>query len=65
MKLKIFYWVPNGLLLLLMVGSALYYVTNTADVVIEFTELGYPAYSMWFNAGVCWLLVYFATGYVF
>jgi hypothetical protein len=33
-----------------MIGSAIYYFTNTADVVLEFTELGYPVYTMWFNA---------------
>jgi uncharacterized membrane protein len=45
-----FYWIPTSLLLLVMVGSGVMYFLNSADVAKIFTQLGYPVYTMYFNA---------------
>jgi hypothetical protein len=50
MKKKILYWIPHVLLLLLMVGSGIMYFVQSADVALIFQQLGYPVYSMYFNA---------------
>ena len=50
MKQKLFYWVPTTILLLFMAGSAVMYFTNSEQVAAAFTQLGYPVYTMYFNA---------------
>jgi hypothetical protein len=50
MKKALLYWVPTGLLLLVMVGSAAWYIMNPDAAAKAFAELGYPAYTMYFNA---------------
>ncbi len=50
MKKSILYWIPNGLLLLMMVSSGILYFIKPADVAVVFTQLGYPAYTLYFNA---------------
>ena len=50
-KLSAFlYWFPTSVLLLLMVGSGIMYLVNSEEVAKIFVELGYPTFSMWFNA---------------
>ncbi len=44
------YWVPTALLLLPMVGSAIYYLVDTPAVIAIFGQMGYPAYTVYFNA---------------
>jgi hypothetical protein len=50
MKRHLAFWLPNGLLLLLMAGSAVMYFTNSVQVGAVFTSFGYPVYTMYFNA---------------
>lgn len=50
MKKKILFWIPHTLLLLLMVGSGIMYFVKSADVAQVFEQLGYPVYTMYFNA---------------
>lgn len=50
MKKTLAYWIPTSLLLLAMVGSGIMYFVRPADVAAVFTQLGYPVYSMYFNA---------------
>ncbi len=50
MKSKILFWVPHVLLLLFMVGSGIMYFLNTEEVAKVFVQLGYPVYTMYFNA---------------
>lgn len=50
MKKALFFWVPTSLLLLFMVGSAVMYVVATPMAAQAFQDLGYPIYTMWFNA---------------
>ncbi len=47
---KLLYWIPNGLLLLVMVGSGIMYFVQTEMVAQIFTDLGYPVYTLYFNA---------------
>ena len=49
-KQALLYWIPTGLLLLCMVGSAVMYFLQPAQIAQVFTDLGYPVYSMYFNA---------------
>lgn len=47
---KLLYWIPNGLLLLMMMSSGImYFVQHDVSAQI-FIDLGYPVYSMYFNA---------------
>lgn len=50
MKKKLLFWIPNGLLLLMMVGSGVMYFASPAQVAEVFTQLQYPVYTMYFNA---------------
>lgn len=50
MKKKILYWLPHVLLLLFMVGSGIMYFVNAEEVAKIFVQLGYPVYTMYFNA---------------
>lgn len=44
------FWLPNGLLLLVMAGSGIMYFTQPDMAAEAFRGLGYPVYSMYFNA---------------
>lgn len=50
MKKQLLFWVPNALLLLVMVGSGIMYFLKPVDIAAVFTQLGYPVYTMYFNA---------------
>ncbi len=50
MKKFFLFWLPNALLLFFMVGSGVYYFVNTPMIAQAFTDLGYPTYSLYFNA---------------
>lgn len=50
MKKQLFYWITTVLLLFPMVGSAIYYFTNLEATKLAFAQLGYPTYSLYFNA---------------
>lgn len=50
MKRALLYWIPTGLLLLLMMGSAVMYLVNADQVATVFVQMGYPVYTMYFNA---------------
>ena len=50
LKQNLFYWLPNGILLLLMVGSGIMYFFNAEEVAKVFVQMGYPVYTMYFNA---------------
>ncbi len=50
MKKKLLYWIPTSLLLFFMVGSAIYYFVDTPMAAKAFTGLGYPVYTLYFNA---------------
>jgi len=50
MKKKLLYWVPTILLLVPMVGSAIYYFVDTPATIEGLAELGYPAYILYFIA---------------
>lgn len=50
MKKQLAYWIPTGLMLLLMMGSAVMYFLNAEEVAKVFVQLGYPVYTMYFNA---------------
>lgn len=60
------YWVPNSLLLLAMMASGVMYFAQPEMAAAAFADLGYPAYSMYFNAiakllgGVAIALPYFS-----
>lgn len=50
MKKQLLYWIPHIALLWAMVGSAIYYLVDTPTIIEIFTELGYPTYTIYFNA---------------
>ncbi len=50
MKKKLLFWVPNVLLVLFMVASAVYYFVDTPAVIVFYEQLGYPSYTLYFNA---------------
>lgn len=50
MKKKLLYWVPTTLILLLMVGSGIYYFVDLPGTIEAYTQLGYPTYTLYFNA---------------
>jgi putative oxidoreductase len=50
MKKFFLFWLPNALLLFFMVGSGVYYFVDTPSVAQIFTDLGYPTYTLYFNA---------------
>jgi uncharacterized membrane protein len=50
MKKSLLYWILNILLVLAMVASAVYYFVDTPAVAKIFTELGYPTFTLYFNA---------------
>lgn len=50
MKKQLLYWVPHTLLLLTMLGSAIYYFVDAPMAAKAFNDLGYPTYAMYFNA---------------
>ncbi|WP_411029865.1 DoxX family protein [Spongiimicrobium sp. 3-5] len=43
-KNKIIYWITTGLLSLMMLGSAMFYLTQTPTATQIFNSLGFPAY---------------------
>jgi uncharacterized membrane protein len=49
-KETLFYWIPTALLLLMMVGSGIMYFVQSEEVAKVFIQLGYPVYTMYFNA---------------
>lgn len=55
MKRALAYWVPTGLLLFFMVGSAVMYVLQPEQIAQVFRDLGYPVYAMYFNAAAKFL----------
>jgi hypothetical protein len=50
MKKSLLYWIPNGLLLLMMAGTGIMYLVQPEEAANAFVQLGYPAYTMYFNA---------------
>jgi DoxX-like family len=50
MKKQLAFWIPTLLLLFPMVGSAIYYFVDTPAVAVIFAELGYPVFTLYFNA---------------
>ncbi len=50
MKRSLLFWIPNVLLVFVMAGSAVYYFVDTPSVVKAFGDLGYPGYTVYFNA---------------
>lgn len=50
MKNKLLYWIPTGLLVAAMVASATAYFSDIEGTKVAFAELGYPAYTLYFNA---------------
>jgi hypothetical protein len=50
MKKSLLFWIPNGFLLFIMVLSGIMYLVNTEEVAIVFTQMGYPIYTLYFNA---------------
>ena len=50
MKRFFAYWIPTVLLLIPMVGSGVWYFIDTPAVAAVFVQLGYPVYTMYFNA---------------
>jgi uncharacterized membrane protein len=44
------FWISHLLLLFFMVGSGIYYLVDTPAVAAIFTQLGYPTYTLYFNA---------------
>ncbi len=50
MKKKLLYWIPNVLLVFVMVASGIMYFAQPEMAAKAFTDLGYPVYSMYFNA---------------
>lgn len=50
MKNSLLFWIPNSLLLLVMVGSGIYYFVDTPMAAEAFRGLGYPTYTLYFNA---------------
>lgn len=50
MKKSLAFWIPNGLLLLMMVGSATMYLAQPEQAINAFIQLQYPGYTMYFNA---------------
>lgn len=50
MKKHLLYWIPTALLLFFMVGSGIYYFVDTPAVATIFGQLGYPVYTLYFNA---------------
>ena len=50
MKKSLLYWIPTGLLLLVMMGSGVSYFLNAEETAKIFNDLGYPTYTMYFNA---------------
>lgn len=49
-KHRLFFWIPNGIMLIFMVGSGIMYFVEAEEVAKAFAQLGYPAYTMYFNA---------------
>ncbi len=50
MKKQLLFWIPTALLLFFMVGSGIYYFVDTPAAALAFTQLGYPTYTLYFNA---------------
>lgn len=50
LKNTLAFWIPNGILLLCMVGSGIYYFVDSVEVAKVYATLQYPVYSMYFNA---------------
>ena len=50
MKKQLLFWIPTALLLFFMVGSGVYYFVDTPAAALAFTQLGYPTYTLYFNA---------------
>jgi len=50
LKHNLLYWIPNGLLLLLMMGSGVMYFLQPEEVAKSFAQIGYPVYTIYFNA---------------
>lgn len=49
-KQQLKYWIPTGLLCLMMIGSGLMYLANQDYVAGEYVKLGFPVWVMYFNA---------------
>lgn len=49
MKKKLLFWVPNSLLVLAMVASAISYFIDIPTTAENFAMLGYPSYVLYFN----------------
>ncbi len=49
-KQSVLYWLSQVPLLWMMVGSAIYYFVKSEESAAAFVQLGYPAYTMYFNA---------------
>lgn len=47
---RILSWTPTALLLFFMVGSAIYYMLHWQEMQAAFVALGYPSYTVGFNA---------------
>ena len=47
---KYAYWIPTGLLCLMMMGSAVMYMLNQDFVAGEYQSMGFPVWVMYFNA---------------
>lgn len=50
MKKPLRFWIPNGLMLFLMVASAVMYFVHAEQIAEVFVQLQYPVYTMYFNA---------------
>lgn len=50
MKKKLLYWIPTLIFLAPMFASGIYYFVDTPTIVLEFEKLGYPTYTIYFNA---------------
>lgn len=48
--LRIRYWIPHILLVFVMAGSGVMYFAQPDMAAKAFTDLGYPVYTMYFNA---------------
>lgn len=49
-KINFKFWIPTALMLLAMVGSGIMYFVQSQQVAEVFAQLGYPAYTLYFNA---------------
>ncbi len=50
MKKQLLFWIPNVLLVFVMVASAIMYFAQPEMAAKAFSDLGYPVYTVYFNA---------------